>query len=136
MARNQFIDAATGDAYTWEVNHREVPSLVRSRSIEVEQPTAAGWEHVAPILTQGPEAHQLHRIEGLVANRAQHEAFLNFWRISAERTVHFLPCTGGRYEVVVRSYAPTRKSVVSGPRGAKLHVWNYELTMEIVAQLA
>ncbi len=136
MARNQFLDPATGDTYTWEVNQAEVPALVRHREVTNEQPTAAGYEHVSPVLTQGTETHQIHRLEGLVATQSQHEAFLNFWRISAERTVHFLPCTGGRYEVVVRAYNPTRKRVISGPRGARLHVWKYEMTMEIVAQLA
>lgn len=136
MARNQLLDPATGDTYTWEVNQSAVPQLVRHRNVETAQPTAAGWEHVAPVLTQGEETHKIQKLEGLIATQSQHEAFLNFWRICAERTVHFLPCTGGRYEVVIRSYNPTRKRVVKGPRGARLHVWDYEMSMEIVAQLA
>lgn len=136
MPRSQFIDVASGMNYTWEVNAREVPGNVQKRAVEALQPTAAGYANTQPVLIQSEQHHQIERIEGLIANRTQHEAFLNFWRISAERTIHYLPCTGGRFEVVVRSYTPTRKRVVRGPRGARLHVWTYELTMEIVAQVA
>lgn len=136
MARSQFIDVATGETYTWEMNASSVESAPRTRTIEHLQPTAAGWVNTAPARFQGDTTHEVHRLEGTIATRAQHEAFLHFWQLCAERSIHFLPCTGGRYEVVVRSYEPTRRRVVSGPRGARLHVWKYLLEMEIVGQIS
>lgn len=136
MARSQFIDVATGDTYTWEINAEAMPSAVRKRTIEYHHPTAAGWAQVTPVRQQGTTTHELQRLEGTIATQTQHEAFMRFWRISATRTIHYLPCTGGRYEVVVRTYEPTRRRVVSGPRGATLHIWNYTLEMEIVTQIA
>lgn len=136
MAHNTFIDPGTGETYVWEVNHDTVAAAARTRFIEHQHPTANGWVNTMPVRLQGATTAELHRLSGTALSRSQHEAFLHFWAICAERSIHFLPCTGGRYEVVVRSYEPTRKRVVSGPRGTSLQVWKYTLDMEIVTQIS
>ncbi len=136
VPRNQFIDPATGEVLTWELNHNTVEAAPRIRAVEHEHPTAAPWLQVEPVRTQGEIGPEVHRISGLACTEAQHQAFMRFWRICAERTIHFLPCTGGRYEIVVRAYEPTRQGVVRAPRGGGLHIWKYNLTMEIVQVIA
>lgn len=135
MPRDQFIDVATGETITWEVNHEVVEAAIKRRNMGRLQPTAAGWTDVGPVRQQAPDGPELHRLTGLIATREQHEAFMRFWKICALRTVHYLPCTGGRQEVVIRSYEPTRRRVVRGPRGARLHIWRYTLEMEIITQI-
>jgi hypothetical protein len=133
---NQFYDPATGETYTWEFNNSTVEAAPRARTIEHLQPTAAGWEQVTPVRQQGDSAPEIHRLAGTVFSASQHEAFMRFWRTCATQTIHFLPCDGGRYEVVVRAYEPTRRRVVKAARGDALHVWDYTLEMEIVTQIA
>lgn len=137
MPRNQFIDVATGEVYTWQVNHASVSSAVRKRMVEHTYPTAGGWvADVAPILQQGSDLHEIHQLEGMVANQAQHEALQRFWQISTTRTIHWIAATGGRYEVIVRSYLTTRHRVIRGPHGARGHIWKYTMELEIVALIA
>ncbi len=136
MARNRFVDPATGESYIWEINDSEVEAHARSRTVTVLQPTAAGWQSVAPIRQQGGDGHELRRFKGMVATATQHDVFLRFWQFCASRTIHFYVYTGEHLEVIIRSYQPGRRRVISGPRGARVYVWNYTMEIEVVARLA
>ncbi len=133
MARDQFIDAATGETYTWELNHEAEEAAARQRTIQVSQPTAAGWQQVSPVRQQGEGGPYVRRFTGTVATATQHAAFLKFWQICASRSIIFQVTTGERLEVIIRSYQPGRKRVITGPRGARTYIWKYTMELEIVS---
>lgn len=135
LGRDSFVDPATGQEYLWHLNHSSEEAGQRTRRISVLKPTAIGWQQAAAIKQQGVSAPQLMRLAGAIFEPAQHEQFLRFWRLSEAQTVHFVHCSGERYEVLVRTYEPQRKGVVRSAGGLD-HMWRYTIEMEVVARIA
>lgn len=135
MSRDRFIDPATGSSYAWPRNHLVEEQGTRARKVTSLWPTAAGWQQVHPVRVGGADSPLVKRLSGTLADEHQHEAFLRFFRLCDSQTVHYQSCHGGRFEVLITDYTPTRRRVVRARGGANL-IRTYTIDMEVVTQLA
>lgn len=142
MARNLFTDpnapaslAPPRNPYPWPVNHSEEDGYGRTRALTILQPTAAAWKPVKPIRQQGAGSPRVLQLRGSIFDEDQHRTFLRFLALCTTQTVHFTHCEGGKFEVLLTRYEPTRQRVVKTPRGGT-RLWRYALEMEVIAQLA
>jgi hypothetical protein len=132
--RNVFINPATGEAYTWAVNHREEGTHARTREVSDTPTAAAGWRSGARIIHQQGKASPVKiKLTG-VAPPEQHARFLYFWKLCAAQTIHYRDFTGTLREVLITGYEPTRTVVMRGVRGAPEQT-SYTLELEVINTL-
>jgi hypothetical protein len=135
MARNQFINPATGATYSWLVTHTEEEDSGKARNITRTAPTSG----YGLVRQQGDDGPFLLKLSGTILDRSQLVAMWQWYALCRTQTIHFLDADAQRYEVQITDFAPKRiRKALSPHRDAStpLHYWTYTIVLEVYAFIA
>lgn len=124
--KNRFLDPATGDTYTWHINHRDQDTRVESAF------TWASTTGGIPLPQFGGAKPETWTLVGTILHKAQHTEFLEWFALGNSHTIHFRDCDGTSYEVTLLSYNHKRVAVGRNPQdlaNMPLYIYRYELQM-------
>lgn len=126
--KNRFLNPATGDDYTWHINHRDQDT--RLESSYAWSSTTGG----APQPQFGGKKAEVWNLRGTILHKEQHTEFEAWLALSGDHTIHFRDCDGTSYEVSVIAYNPTRVAVARNPQdpaNMPLYIYRYEMQLLI-----
>lgn len=133
---NQFIDPATGNTYSWPVNHNEEGEFGRSRSMQRTAPSKSG---IGLGRQQGEDSPMILQLKGVILHKAQRDAMIAWYALCESQTIYFQDFSGDKYEVIITSFKPTRRGVARNHAdlaNMPLWVYDYTLEMEVITTLA
>jgi hypothetical protein len=122
-------------AYSWYVNYQEESGFGGRRDLEISANTAG----TGVIIQQGGEQPVMISLTGKFPTKAQHQAFIAFFRRCQVTTVHFVDFEDQRYEVIITAYDGRRVRAARNLRGgndAKLHYYEYTMEMQVLRTIS
>lgn len=132
MSRNVFSDPSGDlDSYSWAINHSEEAGPELTIPLDHTANTAG----TGLVRQQGDPQPLALTLRGTILTQAQYVEFLRWFEASTRHTIYFEDCAENEYEVIMRRFTAPRTRVASNPRGTgadRLHIWRYEMELEIV----
>jgi hypothetical protein len=137
VVHNKFENPATSESYTWHLNHDEEDSLGKTRNITRTAPTGIAGGNVGMVKQQADDGPLLLKLSGKILQRAQLQAFWDWYETCQTHTIYFTDFDGNKFEVQITSFLPKRVRVVHNPgdESMPLHYWTYQMEMEVYAVL-
>lgn len=129
--KNVFTDPATGDDYTWHINH----GWEGDERSGVEN--AMSWQSSTggvPVPQFGESRPETWNLRGTILHRAQHEAFLTWAALSRDQTIYFKDFDTVEYEVKIQKYSWQRVGCsrnLSDP-DMPFNIYRYELELLVL----
>lgn len=129
MARNRFVDPASGISYEWQINHTEESDQGKTRNITRTASTAG----VGVIRQQGDDGQLVLKFSGSILHRAQFRGMWQWYQLCRTQTIYFYDFDNQGYEVQITSFQYTRKRTLRNPRDptTPYHYWTYTMEMEV-----
>lgn len=137
MARvpNVFTDPATGNTYSWPLNHDTEDQTGKKRNVSHSAPTNA-----IGLNRQSSDSSPLILTwKGKILQQSQLTAMLSWWQICESRSIYIQDFEGNKYEVIIVDFEATRVRMALNRRDlVKMpqHIYEYTLQMEVLAILA
>lgn len=133
MSRNTFQDPVGQFAsYPWPVNHTAEAEVKKDRQIQYTSPTA----NASLIPQQGEPLPLTMSWTGTIFDKAQLAAMLFWWELCELRTIYLTDFAGDKAEILITSFAPVRKGVVSNPRVQNQPwLWTYTFDFDVITAI-
>lgn len=135
MARNRFVNPATGASYEWHLNHDEEDPTTKTRAITRTANTGV----IGAVRQQGDDGPLIVKYHGTALQRAQIQQFWAWYNLSKLQTIYFYDFDGQGFEVQITELSVTRKrklSYTGRDPSIPFHFYTYDITMEVYAVLA
>lgn len=139
---NQFIDPATGETWSWPINHNDETGTASKsggqggveRNVTVSAPTSGG-PHIRQEAAPDPLSFSW---KGTALTRAQHQEFLRWYEKCDHHTIILQDFSGDRFEIMISAYIPVRKAVAQNRNdmaNAPLWVYDYQVDIDVIAAI-
>jgi hypothetical protein len=135
VVHNVFTNPATGDQFTWPINHDTEDMGGRSRQITYSGNT----KQVGLVRQQGDSIPMQFKYSGTFFDQASIQRMFDFYNLGRSQTIYFTDFSGAMYEVLITEFTPVRKRTVRNSRDfahAPTWYWTYTITMDVVTVLA
>lgn len=132
--RNTFYNPRNGEVYDWHINHSEEAQFGKTRQIN----NGANTGYAGLIMQQGDDEPMVLELSGTILHLAQHQAFVRWFAICRDQSIHFIDFAADRYVVIITAYNPVRQRTLSNPRddSMRLHYYTYTLRMQVLEFIA
>lgn len=135
MARNTFEDPSlTFPAYEWAIGHREEQEAGR----DLTASATANVANTQVVVQQGDMGPVKFTYAGSILTREQLVSMWQWFNLCQYQTIYFTDYAGDKYEVLITSFKPVRKSGQNfrGGAGAPRWYWEYTIELTVIRNIA
>jgi hypothetical protein len=140
---NQFIDPATGETWTWPINHSDETGTAAKgggqggleRNYTVSAPTSLG----IAIRQQAANDPMSISWKGTALTRAQHQKFLYWFSKCSSHSIILRDFSGDEFEVVITAYIPQRKPAAINRNdmvNAPYWYYDFQIDMDVITAIS